>query len=117
MTEAFDRFLDSIADDELLEPDIVETMLAHVGRMNVLAISGGRVNRLDEFTVSLPVHYGYSVEVHYDRGWDLYTVRRVFTRGGKRTVKGEVERLYFDNVGEAAYRASCFRDPFGDHNP
>lgn len=89
------------------------TTLQHIGRMNVLAISGGRVQVIDEDTISLPVHYGYSVEIKLNRGQDLYEVRRMFRRGAKQWVKGEALGLYCDQLGEAAYRASCYLDEFG----
>jgi hypothetical protein len=92
------------------------TTLQHIGRMNVLAISGGRVQVIDETTISLPVHYGYSVEVKLNRGQDLYEVRRMFRRGTKQWVKGEQLSVYCDQVGEVAYRASCYLDEFGSES-
>lgn len=89
---------------------ICHTMERQIGRMNILAISGGRVNRVGYTALSFPVASGYSVEVEYVEGRDTYTVRRVFTRGAKRWVKGELADVYCDEVGEVAYRASCFRD-------
>jgi hypothetical protein len=88
------------------------TTLQHIGRMNVLAISGGRVQVIDETTISLPVHYGYSVEVKLNEAQDLYEVRRMFRRGAKQWVKGEQLSVYCDQVGEVAYRASCYLDEF-----
>lgn len=100
-----------------------------IGRINILAISGGRIVALDENTIALPVSSGYSVEVEYLPGPDLYEVRRVFTRraprprndpfapaGPKvRTVKGRQTGLYADQIGEAAYQASCYKDgPWGE---
>lgn len=82
-------------------------LLRQVGRMNVLAISGGRVEHR-ESGVTLPVGAGYSVTVDLD--WDdTYVVRRVFKRGEKVWVKGEQRSVYFDEVGEVAYQASNFR--------
>jgi hypothetical protein len=89
--------------------EVRTSMLRSIGRMNLLAISGGRVLWLDDFTVKLPVGAGYSVEVEYDRGSDTYTVRRVFTRKGVKFPKGELTYVYFDDLGETAYRASSFR--------
>lgn len=77
----------------------------------LLAVSGGRV-RPTPLGVSLPCGYGYSVEVDYLAGRDLYDVRRVFTRGGKRFVKGEVTHVYAEDLPETAYRAGMFRDPW-----
>lgn len=83
-------------------------MLRQIGGMNVLAISGGRVIQADTNTVRLPVACGYAVEVEYVPGSDTYTVRRTY-RG---RIKASRERVYCDEVGEAAYRASCYRDAF-----
>jgi len=91
-----------------MTPDQAKTLLAQIGRMNVLAISGGRT-RLVDGVVVLPVGSGYTVEVAYVDGRDTYTVRRVFTRGIKRWTKGEVTDVYADEVGEIAYQAHAFR--------
>lgn len=85
-----------------------QTTLNQIGKMNVLAISGGRVRRNGE-TLVLPVSNGYTVEVDLCEGSDTYTVRRVFTRGAKRFVKGELSGVYCDEVGEMAYQAHAFR--------
>lgn len=90
------------------------TTLGQIGRMNVLAISGGRVLR-DGETMVLPVGHGYTVEVDLDEGSDTYTVRRMFRRGGKAFPKGEQTYVYCDEIGEVAYRASCYHhnyEPF-----
>jgi hypothetical protein len=82
--------------------------LAQIGRINVACISGGLFRVIDG-TLVLPVSNGYSVEIDLDPS-DTYTVRRVFRRSEKRWVKGEVDYVYCDQIGEVAYRASCFRD-------
>ena len=87
----------------------IPTTLAQIGRGNVLAISGGRFRQEGDVLV-LPVAHGYSVEVELDPS-DTYTVRRVFTRSGAPTVKAEVTDVYCDEVGEMAYRASCYHHP------
>lgn len=88
-------------------------LLNQIGRMNVAAISGGRVNVYDDGVV-LPVGSGYSVHVFLAAD-DTYTVRRVFKRGTKQWVKGEATGVYYDTVGETAYRASSFRSyEFGE---
>lgn len=78
-----------------------------IGIGNLMAISGRRV-----FTrktgVTLPVSAGYSVAVDLAAD-DTYTVRRVFTRAGKSTVKGERTGVHCEQIGETAYMASCFR--------
>lgn len=91
------------------------TTLNQIGRMNVLAISGGRVRArrepgADTDTLVLPVGAGYSVEVDLDVASDTYTVRRMFRRGGKAFPKGEATNVYCDELGEVAYQASCFRN-------
>jgi len=83
------------------------TIVAQVGRMNILAISGGRV-LARKTGITLPVDCGYSVTVDLD--WnDTYVVRRVFKRGAKVWIKGEQRNVYCDEVGEQAYKASSFR--------
>ena len=90
--------------------------LAQIGRMNVLAISGGRVENLsnshgDVVGVRLPVSHGYAVQVLLHPS-DTYVVQRTFTRSGATTVKGSTDNVYADEVGERAYEASNFRsDP------
>ena len=97
---------------------VIDTMVRQIGRMTILGVSGGRIRRIDETTISLPIGRGYSVEVTYDRGFDGYSVRRVFTRGPKRWVKGEVDHVYFDTLSDTVYDASCFVNvAFGDHDP
>lgn len=82
--------------------------LDQIGRGNVLAISGGRAVDAGN-SVILPVSAGYYVAVSLDAN-DTYTVRRVFVRAGRASVKAEWTDIYCDQVGEIAYRASCFRD-------
>lgn len=84
-------------------------MLEQIPKMTILAISGGRV-RFIPAGIALPVSNGYSVEATYDEGPDTYTVRRVFTRSGRRWVKGEESGIYCDQLGEACYRAGMFRN-------
>ena len=84
-----------------------QTLVAQIGIRNVLAISGGRVIRR-ETGISLPVSNGYSVTVDLASN-DTYTVRRVFSRAGKVSIKGEVADVYCDQVGEIAYQAHAFR--------
>jgi hypothetical protein len=83
-------------------------LVAQIGTGNVLAISGGRV-QVRETGITLPVDCGYSVTVDLD-GNDTYVVRRTFKRGAKVWIKGEQRGVYCEDVGESAYRASCFRD-------
>lgn len=91
-----------------------------IGPMNIMAISGGRVEPIikyrdggsaDYVGVRLPVSNGYAVHVYLAND-DTYTVQRVY----RDNVKGEQTNVYFDEVGEAAYQASSFRsNDFGGH--
>lgn len=81
--------------------------LRQIGRMNVLAISGGRAAIVDE-GLMLPVSNGYSVRIILAAD-DTYTVTRLFRRSGQWFVKGEREGVYAEDVSDAAYYASCFR--------
>lgn len=91
-----------------------DILIDQIGMMNIFAVSGGRVQKR-QTGVTLPVGYGYSVEIDLDFN-DLYVVKRVYTKAGKRTVKGEVTDVFAFNVGEIAYQASCFVNvDFGDH--
>lgn len=96
-------------------PTVATTMVAQIGHGNILAISGGRIVRVDENTIDLPVRYGYRVRVTYVPGRDTYDVARLFVRAGKTHVHGTATDVYAGQVGDAAYRASCYLDgPFGD---
>ena len=89
-------------------------LVGQVGHMNVLSISGGRVT-IRETGVTLPVAHGYTVTIDLAPD-DTYTVRRMFKRGAKVWIKGEATGVYCDQVGESAYRASCFQNVnFGAH--
>lgn len=85
-----------------------KTLVSQIGMRNLYAISGGRVTER-ETGITLPVSNGYSVTVDLAAN-DTYTVRRIFTRAGKVTIKGEVEGIYCEELGEIAYQASCFRN-------
>jgi hypothetical protein len=87
----------------------LQQLKQQIGHMNVLAISGGRTVTLLDGTVNLPVASGYSVNIALDAN-DTYTVRRMFKRGAKTWVKGERSNVYCDEIGEVAYKASCFRN-------
>jgi hypothetical protein len=86
--------------------EVLLTTRDHVGLWTVLAISGGKWTALDENTLVLPVKYGYRVEITYEPGLDLYTVRKVFVRGLKRTVKDEWTHVDASSLSEVAYTAS-----------
>lgn len=77
-----------------------DELLRQIGRGNIAAISGGRVTPI-LVAAELPVSSGYRVRVTL-RLDDTYTIDREFPHGAR-------ENVYFDEVGELAYRASCFR--------
>jgi hypothetical protein len=82
-------------------------IVRQLGRNNLLAISGGRVQQR-ETGITLPISNGYSLTI--DLAWnDTYTVRRIFTRSGKATIKAQLEGVYCDDLGDVAYYGSCFR--------
>jgi hypothetical protein len=90
-----------------------DELINQIGHMNVLAISGGRVivvknNNGETIEVELKCGAGYRVSIAL--GWDdTYTVTRQYVRKGTVFNKGTVEGVYCDNIGEVAYKASCFR--------
>lgn len=92
-----------------------QIILRQIGHMNVLAISGGVVHPLAD-GVSLRVGNGYYVEVRLTPA-DDYTVERVFKRNGKTFSHGKREQVYCDEVGETAYKASCFRNDDAEYWP
>ena len=74
--------------------------------LKAAAISGGRVVRLTDSTLALPVGSGYRVTVTLN-ALDMYDVRREFVRGGTVFSHG-CETVFCDDLGETAYRASCY---------
>jgi hypothetical protein len=88
-------------------------LIAQIGAGNMMAISGLRYSTSGSdgkpyvFVVHLPVGHGYRVDVSLAAD-DTYTVQRVFRRGEKEWVKGQRTGVYFDEVSEAAYYASCY---------
>lgn len=101
----YEAALAHVRTHEWMEADTTE-LLTQIGRMNVLAISGGRVDRWDG-GVLLPVGQGYIVAVTLDMS-DMYIVERLLVKGGAVSVKGARSDVYFDVVGEVAYQASCY---------
>jgi hypothetical protein len=95
--------------------------LRQIGNMNIAAISGGRWH-LDEYVLGeryadilLPVSSGYRVRISLAAD-DTYTVTREMKRGAKLFVKGVQTNVYFDELGEVCYQASCYKsNDFGDH--
>lgn len=94
------------------------TTLGQIGRMNILAVSGGKVHSIHDtdgkaIGVELPVSSGYKVRV-FLRDDDTYTVQRVH----RDSVKGEETGVYADEVGERVYQAGMYKsNPFGGHTP
>jgi hypothetical protein len=97
-----------------------DELINQIGRMNVFAISGGRVgvivnNEGETVEVELPVSNGYSVSIAL--GWnDTWTVSRQFVRKGVVSDKGTVRRMSTaKRSARVAYKASCFRNvQFGE---
>lgn len=92
--------------------EIVKTMIKQIGTGNFLAISGGRIhlNGTDN-GMDLPVSNGYKVRVLLDLAKDTYTVARMY-RGRNM---GQLDGIYWDQLGDIAYSASCFHNgPFGN---
>jgi len=100
------QLLDTTTNDVWRDCDTQE-LLAMIGHRNVLAISGGRVLRHTRGGVTLPVGHGYSVIIDLGAD-DTWTVRRVFKRGSKIFLHGEEAGVYSEQLGDAAYRASCY---------
>ena len=107
----------------------IDELIRQIGRNNLAAISGNRVvidgatynkERNTTQEIELPVSSGYLVRIRLD--WDdTYTVERVLTRRPKgQTAKeskilGRMTGVYCDQVGEIAYRASCYKNlEFGE---
>jgi hypothetical protein len=90
-----------------------DELINQIGRMNIFAISGGRVgvdknDQGETIRIELPVSNGYRVSIFLN--WnDTWTVSRQFVRKGVVSDKGTIENVYADQVGEVAYQASCFR--------
>lgn len=86
----------------------VPTLVAQIGAGQLAAISGGRVIARDT-GVTLPVGSGYEVTVDLAVD-DTYTVRRVRAHGPEAAIEGEQRNVFCDELGEVAYRASCFEN-------
>lgn len=109
---------------ELGRPFDEDVLLDQIGKMNVFAISGGRVGvwkpNGECVEVELPVSSGYWVRITL--AWDdTYTVERVLKRRPKGQsskeikVLGRVTGVYCDQVGKIAYLASCYKNvEFGE---
>ena len=91
--------------NEYIECDTHE-LIRQIGFYNIAAISGGRILRR-ETGITLPVGRGYFVEIDLHAS-DTYVVKRVYQTSKMRIVKGEERNIYCEEIGETAYRASCF---------
>lgn len=97
-------------------------IIRQIGKWNVLAISGGKWGMIREWTGGsefysigawLPCGAARMVEITLDFD-DTYRVRRVrrITRGTQKNsgiIEFEQVGVYCDEVGEVAYRASCWK--------
>ena len=103
------------ADGRPCDPAVI---VSQMGRMTVAGISGGRIVAIatpkgEKCGVLLPIAGGRAVEVVL--AWDdTYTVRRVrlVTRGkeaGTVVVESETVGVYFDELSEVAWSASCWK--------
>jgi predicted glutamine amidotransferase len=92
--------------------DIAQTK-EQIGRMNMLAISGGRSMAL-QTGILMAAGQGYYVAVMLTDS-DTYSVYRLYKRSGQYTIMGETHGVYFDEVGEVAYRAGMYNHSWGGH--
>ena len=83
-------------------------LLGQIEWSTILAVSGGRWARAGISSVVFPAGAGFEVLVTLEAD-DTYTVRRLFRRGGKVFLHGELQNVYCDEVSERIYFASCFR--------
>ena len=93
-------------------------ILQQIGKMNILAVSGGRVGLLEnaegeKVGVFLPITHDRRVEVILTV-MDTYRVirSRHIVKGssaGAEVIEAETNDIYCDEVGEAVYQASCWK--------
>lgn len=93
-----------------MNTEILETMIAQIGRTTHLGVSGGRVIVISENRLHLPVSNGYRVEIEYDYAWDYYTVRRILRKGKSFQVKGEQTQVSFDELSEVVWQAHAYQN-------
>jgi hypothetical protein len=89
------------------QAEMRKEIVRQIGMGNLLSISGGRVVPI-EHGIELPVSNGYHVRIELN-GLDYYDVTRIFRRGGKEFVKGELTDVDCFQISEAAYFAGMFR--------
>lgn len=109
--------LDSYTVEERTE--IARTIRDQIGFATILAISGGKwLVASDRLGIVIPAGSGYVVKVEYRPVPDLYSVERVFRRGGREWVKGVETEVYWLDLEDSVWRASCYRNvEFGGHDP
>ena len=83
-------------------------LLRQIGVGNLMAVSGGRWLHRGVSEIGFPCGAGFEVLVTLEAD-DTYTVRRLFKRGASWFLHGERTNVYFDEVSEVVYYASCFR--------
>ncbi len=99
-------------------PCNAQEIAQQVGKWNIMAISGGRAHAITNHNgetvgISLPVNGTRRVDIVLD--WnDTYIVRRVrkVVRGAERgneIIEDDAYGIYCDEVGETAYRLSCWK--------
>jgi hypothetical protein len=81
--------------------------IEQIGRYTFAAISGARYGTT-ESSLIMPSGQGHYVTVTLEAS-DTYTVRHLFVRAGKVTVKQEWEDVYCDQLSDVAYEASLWR--------
>jgi len=95
----------------MLSDQQYKDMVAQIGRMNILSISGGRVIKMSK-GVRLPVSAGISVVVELAAN-DTYIVRREFMRKvrGVETIfhHGQRTNVYCEQLAETAYVAGMYK--------
>lgn len=111
---------DAGGDWRATRPLDVNTTLAHIDHGNILNMSGGRYTKHpmiggdtgDVDTIAFPLGENRTTTVTL-MGNDTYRVRRLryVTRGrlaGSSVVEHEVDDIYDEQLGTAAYQASCW---------
>jgi hypothetical protein len=93
-------------------------IISQIGKMNLLAVSGGRsvaVQNAGGENVGVLLPCGESRAVEVVLGWlDIYAVRRVrlVTKGANRgtvVVEASHDDVFADELGEVVYSLSCWK--------
>jgi hypothetical protein len=113
-TKIVRKVLDLLSSD--VRPIDPQELVAQVGTMTILSVSGGRViahrNAEGEaLSVEFPVGQGYSVVVQLDFT-DTYNVYRV----RNRKIFGEASDVFCDQISDLVYQAGMYVNvSFGEH--